>query len=553
MSSNTKSTKKRRAGEGNNGGASGFQVDSSEQDELKVLSSHLTSMMEHNRVQTENMTDMMDMMKSMQGEIASLRNKNDAMEKVMKKTLTKCDNLEKSLVARFDIVEDKQNTISEDMNSRFDDMDKKQKYHEVLLKNQQWKYSAPRPSLEYWDTVGVDDEAAESFLEQIKKYTEEMRYGTGDGNIDIDVDSLPYNEVFLPHWKEFANALEQYQHYLRCLPEGTNTKLRLCDLDLPDTVLDLLSKALESTYFPTFHLWRNGFGQHGIDFALKHLQSNRILKEFSLYNNTIDNMKDIKQLCLIVDEHPSIEDLDLESCCGRGIDGHEMLQLIMNAGKSKLDVINLSHNGICTMGGTFISEFLSSNYVLAQLNLCGNQLDDNDAMLIARALEHNTKLRVLDVMNNNLTRTGWAALRKAEFDDTSLNSAADSNHTCAIWYPSGNDAIQEVNTSEMNGQRYSEHNFDPVYVRQKKVYSIVSSRNRHCSNVGHFDDIPVEFLPDMLHTFQQYSEYHTEDGTGEYLTSPCSQDINDVNPLSLVYELCRYWDKSLAVYELLSL
>ena len=30
------------------------------------------------------------------------------------------------------------------------------------------------------------------------------------------------------------------------------------------------------------------------------------------------------------------------------------------------------------------------------------------------------------------------------------------------------------------------------------------------------------------------------------------QDRHDVNPLSLVYEICRYWDKSLAVYELLS-
>ena len=98
----------------------------------------------------------------------------------------------------------------------------------------------------------------------------------------------------------------------------------------------------------------------------------------------------------------------------------------------------------------------------------------------------------------------------------------------------------------MNGQRYSENNFDPVYVRQKKVYSILSRRNRNCSNVGHFDDVPVELLPDMLRTFQQNSNYHVPENTP-------SQDSRDVNPLSLVYEVCRYWEKSLAVYELLSL
>ena len=79
----------------------------------------------------------------------------------------------------------------------------------------------------------------------------------------------------------------------------------------------------------------------------------------------------------------------------------------------------------------------------------------------------------------------------------------------------------------------------------RRRYSVLSSRNRQCSNVGHFDDVPVEFLPNMLSTIQQYSEYHTED-------SEISQGTNDVNPLSLMFEVCRYWDKSLAVYELLS-
>ena len=59
----------------------------------------------------------------------------------------------------------------------------------------------------------------------------------------------------------------------------------------------------------------------------------------------------------------------------------------------------------------------------------------------------------------------------------------------------------------------------------------------------------------MLRSIQKYSEYnvlHDEDDAEDDVYSPCSQGINDVNPLSLVFEVCRYWDKSLAVYELLS-
>ena len=406
MSSNTNNTKKRRVGkEGDNDGASGGerQVDSSVRDELKSLSSHVRSMMEHTRVLTENVTDMMDTMKSMQGEIVRLRNKNDRVEEVMQK--------------RFNIVEDKQNTISDNMNSRFDDVEDKLSYtqgilnyHEVLLRNQKWEYSAPRPSPAYWDVLDEEeDENAEEFLKDIRQCTEKMRYGTGDddGCVEIEhsIDApIPYSEEFLPHWKEFADALGQYQYYLKCQPEDdSDTKIQLSGVELSDTVMDLLSEALESTHFNRFVLEGNHFGRKGIEFALKHLKSNQIMNEFGLYNNQIDNMEQVKKLCKIVKDHLSLKVLALQDCRGEGIDGHEMLQFIINAGKNKVKSLNLCENDISTSGDTFISEFLSSNHMLAALELNRNQLDDNDAIAIANALEHNTNLRVLDVRNNNLT------------------------------------------------------------------------------------------------------------------------------------------------------
>ena len=552
MSSNN--AKKRRAGLGGGDDAPPENSNGLVHEELKMISSHMTSMM--------------NMMSSMKGEITRLTEKCDRMEKsieVMKESQNNIQVIqntisENNMNSRFDGVEDKldchkllknanqiievtQSTISDNMNSRFDDMDNKQMYHEILLKNQQWKYSAPRPSEEYWHTVDVAG-AAENFLKDIQQNTEGMRYGTGgetcDGIIILSA-FLQYDVEFLPHWKEFADALKQYQYCLKCLPKDSDTELALFSMELPDTVIDLLSKALESTHFTRFYLGNNNLGQSGIEFALKYVKNNHILKKFCLYNNTMNNMKYIKQLCQIVEEHPSIDQLDLGGCCGEEVDGYETLQMIMSAGKNKeLKMVDLSNNNISTGGDTFISDFLAGNFVLNKLDLSSNQLDDKDAIAIAGALEHNTNLRDLDLLDNNISKEGWEALRKAEFDDTSLNSAADSNHTCTIIYP------DELDISEMNGDRDNSVVFEQtMYVRKKKIYSVLSSRNRECSNVGHFDDVPVEFLPDILKCLQQYSNYHTEEDAPP-------QDSHDVNPLSLVYEICRYWDKSLAVYELLS-
>ena len=218
----------------------------------------------------------------------------------------------------------------------------------------------------------------------------------------------------------------------------------------------------------------------------------------------------------------------------------------MNAGRNKLENINLSYNRISTEGQTCISDCLARNSVLVSLNIEGNELDDRVAILIAESLKHNTNLRFLRLRDNNITRTGWKALRKAEFDDTSLNAAFNSNHTCNINYSPDRDVIEDLDVSEMNGNYWCTKAFAPHFVRQKKLYSVLSSRNRDCSNVGNFDDdMPVELLPHMLHSIHRFSNYY--DGG-----SDISQVRGHVHPLSLVYELCRHWEKSLATFEALS-
>ena len=417
-------------------------------------------------------------------------------------------------------------------------------------------YSAPRPSQEYWDSLdddgppgqASDSEKAEAFLEQIKKKTEEMRYGQGHRDIFILADPS-YSTEFLPHWREFCDALEQYQYCLTCSSKnGNNSTLQLSYMEIPDTVVGLLSKALESTYFTTFALQCNSFGQKGIEFALKYLKNNHVMKHFQLIENPISNMEHVEQLCQIVEDHPSIEDVTIHASSEQGgeVGGYEMLQMIMSAGKDKLTTINLYDNNIRTAGDTFISDFLITNPVLQKLELESNELNDDGPAAIAGALTRNTTLCRLELADNNITSVGWISLSKAVFDQTSLNSAADSNHTCSVGFPlNDDDEMQDILDSRKFIEYSTQGTSDPKKVRQKKIYSILSSRNRSCSNADHFEDVPVEFLPDMLSSIQQYSNYHVS------ADAPRQADF-DVEPVSIIYEILQRWDKSLAVFESLS-
>ena len=527
MSSN--STKKRRvAADGTDGTGSAHDVHK----ELMAMKSTMNELLNHTRAQTENMTSMMKVMGSMQAEMKSMRRDMNSMRQ----------------------------DIDMGFNEAYDhtkDLHDKLNYHEVLLEDQKWKYSAPRPSEEYWNSlednplppVEVQESVAESFLVDIQTCTEAIRYGTHNGEVHLIGGPRAHHEELLPHWREFTNALYRHHFYLQCSVDYEKpSSFELCGMNLSNEVIDLLSSALETSHFNEFALISNRFGQKGIDFALKYIESNEKLAHFYLDENPIISMENVRWLCRIIECHPSIVSLELPRCTNRDVNGYEMLQLIMAAGKNKLENLNLSDNRISTGGDTFISNFLVNNSVLKDLSLSKNRLDDNDAKAIAAALKHNTTLRTLDLRDrptrrlNRISEDGWAALSQAVFDKTSLNSASDSNHSCCIYQER-----EGLDCFEINGKAYGESPLpDPKYVRQKKIYSILSSRNKECSNVDHFDnDMPIELLPDMLTSIQRYSKYHeTENGP------PQSQD--NVISLSIMYEVLQRWDKSLAVFESLS-
>ena len=192
--------------------------------------------------------------------------------------------------------------------------------------------------------------------------------------------------------------------------------------------------------------------------------------------------------------------------------------------------IDLDSNNIETGGGTEIPDYLATNPPLEVLRLTNNHLDDNDAVMIARALKQNTNLLRFCLGQNDITDVGRDALRNAIFDSTSLNAVAASNHSCSI------DGFDLDNISN-NPSRKSKIN------RGRKIYSVLSSRNREGTNVRHldaeFEDDDLKFVPKVLESV------HNHIRLAKSSTYPTD---SAVQPLSIMYGILRSW-KMPTLYE----
>ena len=99
--------------------------------------------MHQNRTQNENIANILHLMKGMQGDMKSMQSEMKDMRGEITQLRKKCDDMHTE--------------VSSDMKSGFADICNKQKYHDVMLKNQKWVYSAPRPPEEFWDSLEDDD------------------------------------------------------------------------------------------------------------------------------------------------------------------------------------------------------------------------------------------------------------------------------------------------------------------------------------------------------------------------------------------------------------
>ena len=166
--------------------------------------------------------------------------------------------------------------------------------------------------------------------------------------------------------------------------------------------------------------------------------------------------------------------------------------------------------------------------------MSNNHLNDDDARLIAHALKRNTNLQSIYLDGNNITKVGCNALSKAVYNPESLNSVADCNHTCRI---------HGLNWS--NDPNFP-HNHARYFRRRRKIYRLLSSRNREESNVYHLnlefgnedeDEDTLALVPNLLESVHRYVERVS------------TQLPQYEQPLSITYEILRGW-KMPELYEL---
>ena len=71
--------------------------------------------------------------------------------------------------------------------------------------------------------------------------------------------------------------------------------------------------------------------------------------------------------------------------------------------------------------------------------------------------------------------------------------------------------------------------------RRKKIYHILSTRNRNRENAAYFesDDIGIMHMPRILALLEPFSEHHLDDKEGK--------EDDEVEPLSIAYEIMRDW------------
>ena len=93
----------------------------------------------------------------------------------------------------------------------------------------------------------------------------------------------------------------------------------------------------------------------------------------------------------------------------------------------------MTDNGITSDACAVLADFLAANPKLKQFGLRDNHLNDSDAAQITRALHSNTTLEHIDLSGTNISQIGLTQAFGL-FNDSSLNTATDSNHSCFLYY-----------------------------------------------------------------------------------------------------------------------
>eukprot|EP00956_Cyclotella_meneghiniana_P033546 scaffold96845_cov40-Cyclotella_meneghiniana.AAC.2 len=466
-----------------------------------------------------------DQLKEKVARLEGEASRGEAEKLELKQSVDQLENENSQLKSKVGHLEEKVKSLDNLVNKA----QRKEIYHGIMKINQQWKYPLALPTMGELMLDGYDEEESVEIIRQIayiKHVTTQMRKCKVLNRIDVSdnpVEPYVFYEGMMAHYKQFADALIEYKHTIDYMEEGIFHFRMVGDSQLPARVLLLMQEALKHTHFHILDFYPFQIeGMRYLDFISNCVRESSRLQAFHLYNVSIENSRDIDLLCGLFSNKASLQEITLMSSGTQA----GVFQEIFNKLRTK-DVrkIDLSRNHLSNLRPTDMSEFLSSNPSLEELDLGSNPFNEQDIVYVADALRHNTTLCRLRFQFLRDHPTNLHLLESAIFDSTSLNAAHDSNHHCNLW----------LNTIVISDIRSFNTSNDPTLNRRKKIYTLLSKRNRRRENASFLeqDGIGIKHIPQILSLLKPFSEHY-----GQTLWR---QEEDEVKPLSIAYEIMRDW------------
>jgi hypothetical protein len=158
--------------------------------------------------------------------------------------------------------------------------------------------------------------------------------------------------------------------------------------------------------------------------------------------------------------------------CRNGINDNALETLMPQLGKLRHLDLSCNMISITTNGFKAIATLLEDpSCNLEELNLEGNNIQNERVHLFATAIAKNTKLITLNLANNSINAAGWAVISDVLCDTSSINNTFNSNHTLLHLDKDNRETLGAVrqylvlnhyadkkNTATMKILQYSRHN-----------------------------------------------------------------------------------------------
>ena len=280
------------------------------------------------------------------------------------------------------------------------------------------------------------------------------------------------------------------------------------------------------------HLGGSKFDNESVTAFNSAVEKNKTLEELSLASTEITLSKSIQRSLVLNDKLLHID-----------LSGNKLLldaqkRIIKHVKRNPpLSILTLDGCGLSNKCAERLCNALKRNTNLTHLDIENNQFNDKSVPFFVDALRNNSTLLTLQMRCNNLkVRTGRKELIKGALcDPTSLQTIAESNHTCLVMLNSGNtgnnvtreNGFWNINALENEGQK----------IRYKVIVALYTMKTitlKQCD----FQHVPLELMPRLIELVQQEMGYG-EFG-GEVWKAPIR--AKGSNPcLTRVYEVVHGW------------